>query len=84
MDQEDPLATQFSGQFSGPDAPLSTPMPPPVPHEPAGTRFLKWTVIGPHGLRVGWTVVIFLVLTVLFAMALGAGASAFIHSILHT
>lgn len=33
----------------------------PEPQEPAETRFLKWMLIGPQGLRVGWLAVGFLI-----------------------
>jgi len=54
----------------------------PVP-EPAETRFLKWTIFGSNGLRVGWLVTIFLVLTLLFLIVMGSGASAIAAHVLH-
>ena len=50
---------------------------PPV-SEPAETRFLKWMVLGPDGLRVGWSVTLFLVLTILFMIILGGIAAIFL------
>jgi len=50
---------------------------PPV-HEPAETRFLKWMIFGRDGLRVGWSVALFLFLTVLFMVILAAVTSTFL------
>jgi membrane protease YdiL (CAAX protease family) len=58
--------------------------PVPLSTEPAETRFLKWALFGSQGLRAGWSVALFLVLTVLFLLCLGSAASAFVHHVLHT
>ena len=42
----------------------------PIPNEPAETRFLKWALFGSRGLRVGWSVTLFLVLFFLFVAIL--------------
>ncbi len=39
------------------------PAPSPEPPVPAESRFIKWVVIGPHGLRTGWSIALFLILT---------------------
>jgi len=44
---------------------------------------LRWIFIGPQGLRAGWSVTLFLVLTVLFMLMLGTAANVFIKQILH-
>jgi hypothetical protein len=59
---------------------ISTPTGPP---EPAETRFLKWALFGSHGLRIGWSVTLFLFLTLLFVITLGTATSALIHRVLH-
>lgn len=48
-----------------PNQPADSPSP-----EPAETRFLKWTIFGSQGLRVGWSVALFLVLFLLVAAVL--------------
>ncbi|WP_263357171.1 CPBP family intramembrane glutamic endopeptidase [Acidicapsa ligni] len=61
------------------------PEPPPIPQfaqaaaspEPAETRFLKWVVLGENGLRVGWSVALFLVLAFLGMGLFGAVAMLF-------
>jgi uncharacterized protein len=71
-----------------PPAPAPEPLPPtssgpdtivPQPEEPeAPYRGLKWIFIGPHGLRSGWSALIFLVLLAAFGSAFG-----FLFSRLH-
>jgi hypothetical protein len=39
----------------------------PAASEPAETRFLKWTIFGDQGLRVGWSVALFVVLVFIFS-----------------
>jgi hypothetical protein len=48
-----------------PTQPADSPAP-----EPAETRFLKWTLFGSQGIRVGWSVALFLVLFFLVAAVL--------------
>jgi hypothetical protein len=43
--------------------------------EPAETRFLKWLILGADGVRVGWSVALFLVLTFLCMAILGAATA---------
>src|ERR1039458_7686620 len=45
---------------------------------------LKWLLIGPQGLRVGWSVLLFLVMALLFMATLGTAAGFIVHSVLHT
>ena len=52
-----------------------TPAPAPAPPEPAETRFLKSLLFGAQGLRVGWSVLLFLVMTLLFMALLGTAAA---------
>jgi len=54
-----------------PLAPLIAAATPPVP-EPAETRFLKWLIFGSNGVRVGWSVALFLVLWFVASGILGA------------
>ena len=53
--------------------------------EPAAPEYrgLRWMFIGDQGLRAGWSVLIFLVLTLLIMVALGAAATLIAHKILH-
>jgi hypothetical protein len=44
---------------------------------------LRWIFIGPQGLRAGWSVTLFLVLTVLLMLMLGTAANVLIKQILH-
>ncbi len=44
---------------------------------------LRWIFIGGQGLRAGWSVALFLVLTILFLLMLGTAASAVIKNVLH-
>jgi hypothetical protein len=55
---------------------------PPIP-EPAETRFLKWILFGPQGVRVGWSVTLFLVLAFLTIAILGAFVMVLLHNLLH-
>jgi len=61
-----------------------------VPPEPvaAGLKprilhWLIWTFIGNQGLRAGWSVLLFLLITVLTLIALASAATFFDHHILH-
>jgi membrane protease YdiL (CAAX protease family) len=54
-------------------APL--PVQPPAPPEPAETRFLKWVIFGGQGVRVGWSIALFLV--IMFIASFIAGSIAF-------
>jgi membrane protease YdiL (CAAX protease family) len=59
-----------------------SPGPQPSP-EPAETRFLKSILFGPNGLRVGWSVVLFLVLAFVCMAILGIAARLLLHNLLH-
>lgn len=59
---------------------LATPPPeqpttPTAPPEPAETRFLKWVIFGAQGVRVGWSIALFLI--IMFIASFIAGAIAF-------
>lgn len=56
---------------------------PPAVVEPAETRYLKWLVLGPHGVRVGWMVTLFLVLSLLFTGIFGIGLVPLATKVLH-
>lgn len=60
-----------------------TPTPAPAPPEPAETRFLKSLLFGAQGLRVGWSVLMFLVMTLLFMALLGTAAALILKNVLH-
>lgn len=51
--------------------------------EPQGFPGLRSVFLGSQGLRAGWSVSIFLILTLLFAFVLGAAARFLMHSVLH-
>jgi uncharacterized protein len=68
--------------------PVLTPGPMgPAPAEPAPAeepyRGLRWIFIGSQGLRAGWSVLIFLFLTLLFLQVLGTATTLFVHKVLH-
>ena len=67
---------------SGPEAVLA-----PKPAGPIADaeeyRGLRWIFIGSQGLRAGWSVPIFLFLTLLFMVALGTAVTLFVHKVLH-
>jgi len=52
--------------------PAPAALPPSGPPEPAETRFLKWIVFGPQGVRVGWSVALFLLMFFVIAGIFGA------------
>jgi hypothetical protein len=47
-------------------------LPTPVETQPAETRFLLWILLGKQGLRAGWSVALFIILTAFFIGILGA------------
>lgn len=57
-----------------------SPAPAPEPEEYHG---LRWVFVGNQGLRAGWSVLIFLLLSTLFMFALGTATSTLIKKILH-
>jgi uncharacterized protein len=62
-----PVPQPVSESSIAPDLPFAASDPrPPVKPEPAETRFLKWILFGSRGVRVGWSVALFLVLSFLF------------------
>jgi membrane protease YdiL (CAAX protease family) len=60
-----------------------TPEPIDLAPGPQQYRGLRWMFIGDQGLRAGWSVLIFLVLTFLFLVALGSAATVIAHKVLH-
>jgi hypothetical protein len=61
-----------------PSLPIHDPEQPivvPAPPEPAETRFLKSILFGSHGVRVGWSVLLFLLLTFFIVVILGVAAA---------
>ncbi len=55
---------------------------PPLFPEPIETRFLKWMIFGANGVRVGWSVALFLVLTFLSIAILELAATLLLPSVL--
>jgi len=64
MDPEHELAT--------PEQPAKAVVQPPASPEPAETRALKWLIFGSKGVRVGWSVALFIVLFFVASGILGA------------
>jgi hypothetical protein len=66
-------------------APEATLAPEPLALGPDEQEYhgLRWIFIGGQGLRAGWSVTLFLVLTVLFMLMLGTAANVLIKQILH-
>lgn len=63
--------------------PELAPPPPTAQPEPAETRFLKAILFGEHGVRAGWMVVLFLVLTVMVAGLTGLLTTLALKNLLH-
>ena len=87
MTPEDPIQEQISPLESTaigsvPPTPVA-PAPRPVAIEPAETRFLKSILFGPTGVRVGWLVGLFILLTFVFAGILGAILQLVLHNVFH-
>ncbi len=55
---------------------------PPLFPEPIETRFLKWMIFGADGVRVGWSVALFLVLDLLFHRDSGIGCTLLLPNVL--
>jgi len=74
---------------AGPPQPAKTGVAPALASEPvaepqeAPHRGLRWIFLGSQGLRAGWSVLIFLFLTLLFMWVLGTAASFFVQKVLH-
>jgi membrane protease YdiL (CAAX protease family) len=76
-----PAANQAESALTPAPAGPAPPAQPATEDEPY--RGLRWIFIGPQGLRAGWSVLIFLFLTLLFMQVLGTAASLFVHKVLH-
>jgi uncharacterized protein len=86
------VARRFMSEPESPD-PLAQPVSStiavnpadPVPVEPAQamppeTRFLQWILFGGEGLRVGWSAVLFVVLSQIFMAFFGIGAGLIVNA----
>jgi membrane protease YdiL (CAAX protease family) len=60
-----------------------TPEPADIPLGERVIDGLRWVFTGKQGLRAGWSVVIFLILTILFGACLGAAASVIARKVLY-
>jgi hypothetical protein len=59
-------------------------VPPALPRpEPAETRFLKWILFGGTGVRMGWLVLLFLVMTLFIAGLCGLGVTLLVKNVLN-
>jgi uncharacterized protein len=72
------------------EAPLAAEQSPVLPPQPLALtpdaeefRDLKWVFIGSQGLRAGWSILIFLILSTIFIGSLGFGVSWFVKNVLH-
>ena len=54
-----------------------------LPDEPTEVRFLKWILFGENGIRVGWSVALFLVLTFLLTLILGVAGTLVAQKAFH-
>jgi uncharacterized protein len=56
-----------------PSAPETSPMlePAPAAQQPRETRILLWILLGPQGLRAGWSILLFVLLAALFGSMVG-------------
>jgi len=75
---QNPILTPLELEFT----PEATPQVPAPAPEPAETRFLKWILFGPRGVRVGWSVVLFLVLTFLIIAFLGLASAPILRKVM--
>jgi len=70
---------------AGPEVEPALPAPVwPVSSEPAETRFLKWVIFGSQGVRVGWSVVLFLILVFVLMAILGLAANPILPKVVQT
>jgi len=85
MNQPDPVQEPAANESPTPDVSLavSDTLPPAAPPEPAETRFLKKMLFGPRGLRVGWSVLLFLVMAFLIMGILGLSTMLVMKFVLH-
>ena len=60
--------------MESPENPIAPEIQPPAP-EAERFHWLRWTFIGDQGLRAGWSVLIFVLLTFLFMAVLGTAAT---------
>ncbi|MGA3263946.1 MAG: CPBP family intramembrane glutamic endopeptidase [Terracidiphilus sp.] len=78
-------------------SPIDPEMQPPLPEAPSAApptlalmpesemlRRLRWVFIGSQGLRAGWSVLLFVMLTLLFLFALGSAATMIFRNLPHT
>jgi membrane protease YdiL (CAAX protease family) len=88
MDNPIPPETQPTPPEAPPTGASSEPalVAEPLALTPETRKFpgLHSVFIGSQGLRAGWSVSIFLILTILFALALGAAAHFLVHNFLRT
>jgi membrane protease YdiL (CAAX protease family) len=56
--------------------------PAPAESEDEPYRGLRWIFIGPQGLRAGWSVLIFVILTIFFMAAIGIVVTLLVHKVL--
>ena len=66
------MIEQHHSESTDSPSPIIPPVPPAAPLEPAETRFLKWLIFGSRGVRVGWSVALFLTLFFIASGILGA------------
>jgi hypothetical protein len=70
-----------------PPPPEAPPAAPPTLAATPGSRILRclrWVFIGSQGLRAGWSVLLFVMLTLLFLFALGRAATIIFKNLPHT
>jgi uncharacterized protein len=69
----------------GPTGELGSEPPPPEsgPTEPAVKRDLRWVFVGPDGIRAGWSVLLFIALTLAIGYVILSGLRAAAHRLGH-
>lgn len=80
--------TEAPGTQIGTDSPAMPEAAPvqlfaPISPEPAETRFLKWMIFGSQGVRTGWMVALFIVLSFTFMAIVGVSVTLLLHNALH-
>ena len=85
MNQPDPVQESIAIPIADPGQLQALPgsFPPAAPPEPAETRFLKKMLFGPKGLRVGWSVLLFLIMAFLVMVVLGLSTMLVMKFVLH-
>jgi membrane protease YdiL (CAAX protease family) len=80
--QDQPSKPESAPEFHSLDEQAWPGLAETVPEEPK-YHGLRWAFVGGQGLRAGWSVLLFVILSGMFLAAMGSAASAFIRNVLH-